>query len=158
MEREIKFRAKSLNGHWVEGYYIKFETRQICPMGDDELKDDEIVHLIARDGFADWNMPKQLEFIKIDKETKGQFTGLKDKNGKEIYEGDILKNVREKSIYEVKWIDRDCRFGLIYNFVKTYEGEPVNITRDDIPMNRIPDCEVIGNIYENKELLKGETK
>ena len=67
--REILFRAKQIDtDKWVEGYYIKYETRQRCPIGDDKLADDEILHLIAQDGFADWNMPRQLTFIKIKKE------------------------------------------------------------------------------------------
>lgn len=48
----------------VEGYYIRYETRQVCPLGD-ELKDDEVIHLIARNSFADWNMSKTLEFCKV---------------------------------------------------------------------------------------------
>jgi uncharacterized phage protein (TIGR01671 family) len=85
-----------------------------------------------------------------------QYTGLKDKNGKEIYEGDILWNDREKSIYEVMWLKEECRFGLRFKFRKNYQGDTWIETREDIPFNRIPNCEITGNIYENPELLEVE--
>lgn len=69
-----------------------------------------------------------------------QFTGLKDKNGKEIYEGDIL-GYWGTTTWEVLWVEKKCafRFG---NYVLNF------------PMTECIKKEVIGNIYENPELLK----
>ena len=66
-----------------------------------------------------------------------QYTGLKDKNGVEIYEGDIVK-----------------RWGNIYIVIWDKIGFRMKWTKED-SVNRFPDelCEVIGNIYENPELL-----
>ena len=76
-----------------------------------------------------------------------QFTGLKDKNGKEIYEGDILQNVtkdqRRLSVFEISWYQPSC------GFVKEKKGEGNMFT---LEVSKY--LEIIGNIYENPELLK----
>ena len=67
-----------------------------------------------------------------------QYTGLKDKNGVDIYEGDIVKGNYLKGIGVVEWNDKFCKFDISHK---------INITPSD-------EFEVIGNIYENPELLK----
>jgi uncharacterized phage protein (TIGR01671 family) len=74
-----------------------------------------------------------------------QYTGLKDKNSKEIYEGDIVKF--EKEIEVVGWNDDHVGF-------RPTIGGFVSIGESDQWFNRLSDSEVIGNIYENKDLLK----
>ena len=73
-----------------------------------------------------------------------QFTGLKDKNGKEIYEGDIVTlydpYTKSQHITEVIWDDVNCRFAMKYTFV-------------DFDFLITDEIEVIGNIYENSELI-----
>lgn len=122
--REIIFRAKrSTDNEWIFGWYAEIEG-----------------YYAIIDDVQNYHM--------IDIETLGQLTGLYDNNGKEIYEGDIVAvNDTASSYGYVKGV-------VIYNYcdfsIYLYEQE------DDLPLfnfrNR-NNIEVIGNIYDNKELL-----
>ena len=88
--------------------------------------------------FTEWeSRPKTSHFM--------QYTGLKDKRGKEIYEGDILEvEWVGKQIIEVYWHERSMCFD-----GRRPSGEAWNFGGWNTPQSK-----VIGNIYENKELLK----
>lgn len=93
-----------------------------------------------------------------------QYTGLKDKNGKEIYEGDILyidyegydEGKREQFWCTIVWHDG----GFCFKELWEYEiGNPPTVSSKPEPVNEggsanLTDYEVIGNIYENPELIK----
>ena len=84
-----------------------------------------------------------------------QYTGIKDKNGKEIYEGDIVSEEFEyggektKTIRQVRWCDDECAFELHY--VSGFKVDDCSLYADDEE-----DYEVIGNIHEHQELLEAK--
>ena len=121
MEREIKFRGKDPKGGQVEGYYLQ------------DLTQGEMRSYI-------FNCPCYWEVIP---ETVGQFTGLLDKNGKEIWEHDIVD--WDGVMLVVEFIDG--RFCMQEN----YE----DATLHDLFFER-NEINVIGNRFDNPELLKTE--
>ncbi len=122
MKREIKFRA------WVKDKRFGQEMFNIVMIS--WMQNGEVI-LSGRGGSVHL---KDCEIM--------QYTNLKDKNGKEIYEGDIFHIGDEKIKYIVEWHDSGLK-GRQYNN-KSYVG----IDHWHL------DLEIIGNIYENPELLK----
>ncbi|AGZ17333.1 YopX family protein [Lactobacillus phage PL-1] len=133
MKREIKFRAYSSHNH------------KMYPVSNIEWDIDGRIWVTADDG------KNGIELIDEEAHLM-QYTGLHDKNGREIYEGDIIV-AHPKMKYEIPKIGvvqyGDYRPMFQYKLV---DGEKYSIWNNDV--NRT--YEVIGNIFENPELLEGK--
>ena len=125
-----------------------------------ESKMGEVTSINLDEGYINYivcNEQNEIEIIGLaylDEYILLQYTGLKDKNSKEIYEGDILRysfpyDRRLRHISPVSYLDTQASFGIV-----DFYGN--NIPLYDIPANNY--FEVVGNIYENEELLKSEEK
>ena len=152
--RGIKFRGYDTDSKvWRYGSYFYKEDRTLSPVYNSEVKWEQDMkanghHLILWNGSSDWNLPKPHYQSEVDEESIGQFTGLHDKNGNEIYEGDIVEAWSEgvKAIGEVK----RRTDGLFIIYPAYQRGEFWGLCPD---VHGHTTVEVIGNIYENPELL-----
>ena len=152
--REILFRAKRKNWRelpkeewWVEGSY----HHQTDYYGESCDKNYII------DG-TETDMEGYGEHYEIDPETLCQFTGLKDKNGNKIWENDIVLLREEIQDYEwkatVKFGNPNCEYNWGWQLVPIGECDMNKDILLWIDME-IASCEVVGNIFDNPELLEG---
>ena len=129
--REILFRGKrTINGDWVYGDFVHGNERK-------SLRDSIFVYDSETQSFNDYE---------INPSTLGQYTGLKDKTGKRIFEGDVVKTDKFSEPNKQYIIKYDLQFGAFigqdrYNiYFVTFDGDS-------------GEFEVIGNIHDNPELL-----
>ena len=142
--RVILFRGKRVdNGEWIEGFYAQSGEKKYI------LIDNDIAV-----GY--------LAMKEVNPDTIGQYTGLTDKNGKKIFEGDIVKNewcfIKGNSIVrfgEYKSLDssNDYQCGHVGFYLEHISDFDKRIVRRDI-MYFANKCEIIGNIHDNPELVK----
>jgi len=135
--REIKYRAlDAATNEWVYGYYVVLDSGY-------EL--DECI----------WELGAK-RATPIDPSTLGQYTGVKDKKGRKIHEGDIVKacNRGVFGIFQVKWRSEGVPMYILSPAWQ--KGEFWNLYNNGSGVDK--GIEVIGNIYEHKYLLKENEK
>ena len=123
--REILFRGKGIDNNWYYGVPLVFTEDYVCVTAP---------HTYNK---------------KVEANTIGQFTGLTDKNGKKIFEGDIIKSCEYDDVYFVKYCADD-------NYPAFDVVPEINIECNGLShLHIVEGIEVIGNIHDNPELLSG---
>ncbi len=133
--REILFKGKRKdNGEWIEGFYV-------C-LGND-------LHYILTGKLDLTKHCVMFEKHAVIPETVGQYIGLTDKNGKKIFEGDVV-NFKTTAYFfkncRINYESQFARFCAIDN--KGYE----------YPMDKTFNYEIVGNVFDNPELLRSDTE
>ena len=160
--REILFRGKRIdNGEWVEGCLLKVTL------------EGKTAHLIFGDNFSlIGGDVKALSHALVDPDTVGQFTGLTDKNGKKIFEGDIvrygmiydfecyLESLENPDAYDGEVCDHDIEVDVV-EWCLGYDYPAFDLKKHQFECNGLSqimcgdyEYEIIGNIHDNPELLE----
>lgn len=140
--REILFKAKRIdNGEWVEGYLFDdgFENGRMFVGGI-------VIEEYKGTACDEWNITG-IDFCEVDPYTICQYTGLTDKNGNKIWENDVVEIPTENGYFTIEWSDTEARWQMdneIDNFIVDFD----NYWSYEV--------ELIGNIFDNADLLKGE--
>lgn len=138
--REILFRGKRIaNGKWVSGYYVVRKR----PYFKDKGADFE--HIICDNLVID-----DKQFVdtipitySVDPETVGQYTGMTDKNGRKIFEGDTVWNSYDEDYGKVEWDNDMAKFIITFS---TFTVDFDNVYGEEL--------EIDGNVYDNPEHLE----
>ena len=150
MKREILFRGKRIdNGEWIYGKGLqqcKDELgNEIVAIFEDIVKSEKYIKKEGR---------YTLYYEPVKAETLGQYTGLKDKNGKQIFEGDILEYIGKREdnmnkVYRRKVVFHEGMFALLSKELQAYSALNYHGMKDGRFAWR-----VIGNIHDNPELIE----
>ena len=150
-EREILFRGKAINRD--KDYHRTNYKNGDCVYGlVTRLYDERFENLPAE--MTDTN---GVSGIEVDYKTVGQYTGLTDKNGVKIFEGDICRFKRFNDIYvgQIVFNVKTASFVMWYSSTVGAYGEKAT---HKMLLSVCDEIEVIGNIYDNPELLRGGEK
>lgn len=142
MNREILFRGKlEYNGKWIYGDLLQYENGDVAIFGEKLSSFGcECTEMLKRD--------------RVIPDTIGQYTGLKDKDGNKIFEGDILEYIGKRKdnmnkVYRRKVVFHEGMFALLSKELQAYSALKHHCMEDGRFAWR-----VIGNVHDNPELMK----
>lgn len=141
--REILFRGKNAdNGEWVYGSYLHTKKIRLCIVRDESEVEENTQHLIVQDALAcDWGFKNGMQVVDVLPETVGQFTGLTDKNGKDVFDGDIvlIEGINGRCVIEY------------HEETACWYIHVLSVNKYLHLFNHMDEIEVLGNIYEEEE-------
>ena len=152
--REILFRGKRLQGgEWVEGYFFKSDINK------KERESGKATLIFTPDCDTFITVPECHNSFMVVSDTVGQYTGLKDKNGKRIFEGDIVECVSWNEYFSISECSLFQNFRRVMVVVfrngafRMKESMPDPLSPNYWDLIYDGDIEVIGNVTDNPELL-----
>lgn len=146
MNREVKFRGKRIdNGEWIFGGYANKDNKAYIIVKIRYIPDTRDWDTVE---YYENHQTYTLSFVEVFQDTVGQYIGVTDKNGKEIYEGDIVRT-NSGRLCKVVWFSSSQYQGWNLTPVETKNSAPTEVGFWN-------NLEVVGNVYENADLLKEE--
>lgn len=147
--KKIKYDNQSVSGIWVEGVYFQRIKRNPCPI-EDSLKPDDIDHLIFFNSFSDWNLPSEICQEKVLADTVCKRIDSIVIKGRHPFEKDIISFGYELNGFHYNGVgyllfDHDDNIVVITSDINGYAKA--------IPYNLVSNVKVIGNCFENANLL-----
>lgn len=180
MEDRYLCKAKDKDdGEWYEGYYLQLHDTTYCCMPSDNtaeakrLNEENTHHYIVFEQMTDWELPNRHLRAEISPETRCRYTEFTDKNGKKIWENDITRLVLpngEVRYFKVSFrkVVRDvlCHPDFDDDVAKVelnavcfeWNGYDLFPCVDVAGISDVAKMEVVGNIFDNPELLEGDQK
>lgn len=184
ISREILFKAKLKNWKisteldaWVYGYYLSREETTYCCAEDYERSPVKTLHFIATEFSTDWGLPNEFRLYEIDPDTLCEYTGIHDNNNNKIFENDIVKTQEFSDRPDSKYKKTKRFNGVVEYRIGSGNGffndetKKSDMHREYSAKWRVNigdcgkyrysswgdffDCEVIGNIFDNPELIGG---
>lgn len=145
-EQKVFVNGEWVKGYWVYGYYASKKETTYAIEEDYKRYPVKTEHFIIVEQMTDWGLPNKFLLYPVIPETVGQYTGLQDKNGKKIFEGDIVK--RQIGDYSVLtyYYTVDFKFG-------EFELSETR-SRSALFIAYVKSSELCGNIFENPELRR----
>ena len=141
--RDILFRGKKFNGEWAYGYYVQADYSW-----HNYGKHKEWIVCSARANGGWFALQEKHAVIP---ETVGQYTGLKDKNGKKIFEGDIVHILGNQDVSDLKSVNYNALIAFLDGGFCAIDGTiEEHAIRRYAPARMDFDLEIIGNIHDNK--------
>lgn len=135
------------NNKWVEGYYV-------CTHN---YLDNREIHLMFCDDSTVYPHNEITGTVEVDPKTIGRFTGLTDKNGVKIFEGDVVHLSGDKGT-DTRFINYNALVVFRHGGFCAIDGTPDDYCVCRFDFTSSLNCEIIGNVYDNLELIEdGDT-
>lgn len=157
MKREILFRGKRVdNGEWVCGFYNRCEARLTYTEKNYKNNPRSWIQTVENDGFAG-------QLVHVDTDTVGQYTGLIDKNGNKIFDGDIVRFCERNLMVwwnaeSFQWQAKEVYDDDVITKEHWLDNDWTNIDLGWIASEIVcvgkMTTEIIGNIFDNPELME----